>query len=223
MNYIHLTAKKKGLNQAQLNVLSREMYERILRESLKGSTGYLGKYYEPIVRHLLTAHGLTARDFHARENGSNQHIVEDGVLVIDGQRIKYEVKSGDGIIGWLEPSEDPAWSEDDILPDVDLIVYTCEVKNLTCEDDILDNSVVLTRSEFLQFISTEGPKRSQTVRTATKTATNDQHLRELNSKFNGKWRDCIIMQSAYRKARQAACESGNYLSLRSFLQEKGRA
>lgn len=223
MNYIRMTAKKRGINQEQLDVLSTAMYERIVRESLKGSTGYLGKYYEPIVRHLLTAHGLTARDFHARENGSNQHDIEDGVLFLNGKRIKYEVKTGDGIIGWIAPTEEPAWSEDDILPGIDFVIYTCEVKQLTCEDDVLDNSVVLTRTEFLQFISTEGPKRSQTVRTATKAATNDQHLRELNDKFNEKWRDCIIMQSAYRKARQAACESGNYCSLRSFLQENGRA
>lgn len=221
MNRIELTAKKHGLGQQTLNDLQNKKYARLEAEEAKRSTGVYAKDFEPNVRHLLTKHGLTRNDFHCRTNGSNTHYIEDGVIFVNGQRLRYEVKTGDGIIGYIEPSEDPEWNEDDILPGVDLVIYACEVKEMTCEDDILDNTIVLMRNGFLTFIATEGPKNKKTVRTATKFGTNDKFWREQNKK-GGHWRDCIVLQPTYRRARQIACLSGEYTSLRTFLEENDR-
>lgn len=221
MLYVKLTAKKKGLNQEKLDQLQMEKTERLEREERKGSTGVHGKGYEPNVRHLLTVHGLSENDFHARTNGSNTHIVEDGVLMINGRRIKYEVKSGDGIVGYIEPTEQPVFDENDIFPGIELIMYTAEPKKLDSEDMILDRTLVLTREQFLAFIACEGPKRAQSVRTAVKFGTNDHTLREINT-CGGNWKDCITLQPTYRAARAAACKGHQYKTLRDFLQELGR-
>lgn len=234
MKYIELTRKRRGLAQEALDTQNSALYARLRQEATlteeamaagktKGSTGSNGKYAEPIVRHLLTAHGLTADDMHARTNGSNTHVVEDGVLYIQGARVKYDVKTGDGIVGYIEPTAHPTWTEDDILPELDLVIYACEVESFASEDDVLDGFIVLTRAEFLEFISVNGPKRKQNPITATKAATNGKDLRYYNKHAEEKLRDCITLQPAYRAARAAACESGMYLSLRSFLQDIGRA
>ena len=237
MRQIHLTAKQKGLPQEKLDALQSDKYARLDAEELKGSTGVYAKDYEPNVRHQLAKHGLTERDFHARTNGSNSHYVEDGVIFINGVRLRYEVKTGDGIVGYIKPTRNPEFDENDILPGIDLVIYACEVKEMQDEDDILDNSVVLTRSEFLTFLAVNGPKRSRTVATATKFGTNDKFWRDKNRAYNEfvknhpytelpflpPWKDCIVLQPTYRDARQKACLSGDYTSLRTFLEENGRA
>ena len=213
---IELNAKRRGLKQEALDDELNAMWDGLHSEEALGSTGWFNKGYEPSVRHLMASHGLVEGDAHARRNGTNSYI-DDGVIFINGQRFRYEVKSGDGIVAQFPMTETPVFDEDMILPGADLVVYTCEVKELRDEDDVLDNSIVLTRAEFLEFIATEGPKRNKTVKSAVKFGMNSPMARRT------KMKDCICLQPTYRKARQDACLSGNYLSLRSFLQDIGRA
>jgi hypothetical protein len=222
MRRIELTAKKGGLGQKKLNELQSAKYARLDAEERKHSTGVFGKDYEPNVRHLLAKCGLTKNDFHCRENGSNTHYIEDGVIWIDGVRLRYEIKTGDGIIGSFEATETPIFDEDLIFPGIDLVIYTCEPRKMESEADIKNRSLVLTRSEFIQFISTEGPKNKQCAKTATKFGINDHYYRDMNNEQGTKYRDCIILQPSYRKARESACKSERWMKLGEFIEKYGR-
>lgn len=228
--FFELKAKRKGISQDKLNQAQEAAFDRLDKQDTKGlqehgraSTGRYGKMYEPAVRHQLSARGLESYDYKARPNDGRY----DGKLFYNGHYLKYEIKTGDGIVGDMMPTDQPSWTEDDILPKADIVIYCAEPSLLEDEDDLLDNSVALYRAEFLEFIAVNGPKRSQSVRTATKAGTNDAYWRAVNCdrKKNGEKpvRDCICLQSAYRAARWNACISGEYRSLRTLLEELGRA
>ena len=215
---IKLSAKKRGLSQEKLTSEQLAMLERIAKETVKGSTGALGKLYEPIVRHLMSAHGLSIGDFRARAQEK-----ADIVVYIDGRAVTVEVKTGDGIVANYNGGK---LEEADILPGKDVVVYCTEPSALEDIDSLLDNSIAVTRSEFINDVLTVGQKRHPNFRSGLKTATNNTALRAVNRERQTMGlepiRDCYIMQPSYRKARWALCQSGEYTTLRTFLEEIGR-
>ena len=215
---IKLSAKKRGLSQEKLTSEQLAMMARIVSEAMKGSTGALGKLYEPIVRHLMTAHGLSVGDFRARSQEK-----ADIVVHIGGRALTVEVKTGDGIVAGYH---DGQLEEADILPGKDVIVYCTEPGELEDIDSLLDNSIAVTRSEFINGVLTAGQKRHPNFRSGLKAATNNSALRATNRERQAMGlepiRDCYTMQPTYRKARWALCQSGEYTTLRTFLEEIGR-
>lgn len=215
---IKLEAKKRGLSQDKLTTEQLAMLARIARESQKGSTGALGKLYEPIVRHLMTAHGLSMGDFRARTQEK-----ADIIVYVEGHAVTVEVKTGDGIVANYN---DGQLEEADILPGKGAIVYCTEPGELEDLDDLLDNSIVVTRAEFIGGVLCAGQKRHPNFRSGLKAATNSAALRAENKERQAiglePIRDCYTMQPTYRKARWALCQSGEYTSLRTFLEEIGR-
>ena len=220
---IHLQAKGHGIGQKKLDAAQLEAGKRIIAEVLKQSTGAMGKLYELVVRFLLYKDGLKLSDFRARPAGEL-----DFTLTIDGKRIRGQIKTGDGIVtGRMAPSDELEVSEADIMPGCDVIVYCTEPSKLDSVDAVLDNSVVVSREEFLSVVLTAGQKRRPNWRSGIKRDTNNSGLREQNRAHKGEpgykpVRDCCTMQPSYRSARWELCQSGELTSLRTFLQDIGR-
>lgn len=221
---VNLFFEKKHGNMTieELEKAFDEFSARLSREAMKKSTGYMGKWLDPTIRHAITVKGLhSAHDMRAR---SNENLADDGRILVNGKWLHYEVKSGSGIVGKLVPTSQPSWNENDILPKKEIVFYCAEPKEIQTFDDLKRLVIALTREEFIDFIKTEGPKRGHELKTVTKAGTDDLHYREINEELppGEKIRDCICLQSAYNKARAVAIKSGRYKTFGQFLQEIGR-
>lgn len=210
--------KDHDLSKYKLDLIALEVLGRLLKEQGKGSTGTSGKAFEIAVRRLLYKCGLAEEDYRARSSK-----VDDFRIVVNGKAYRGEIKTGDGIVA-NTGAED--LTEDDVLPGKALIVYCTEPEKLNSIDDLLDNTVVVSREEFLDTVLTAGQKRHPNWRSGLKPATNNLALRAENKirKANGEkpLRDCYTMQPTYRKARWELCQSGELTTLRTFLEEIGR-
>ena len=170
----------------------------------------------------------------------------------DGQKhlVRIEIKSGSGIVAQL-PAElgtrsiadfDESW----ILPGADLVIYAAKPGEFETLDDLLDNSVVMGRSEFITMVSNAGGKRKSGFTTCFTVQCNNTALVKKNAALPGReivdkktgekkitkrgcprWTDCIVMQTSYLDARAEAVElglaTGEMMSLRTWLEEIGRA
>lgn len=128
-----------------------KMYARVCAEKAKGSTAerydFSMKAVEAIIREAVYKR-MKAADYRARSAGK-----ADLYLYINGKRAKAEVKCGGTIL-----SNAPLdWDEDDLFADAPYIVFPV-ITEIHDEDDVLDNSLIFTREEFLSICESASRK-----------------------------------------------------------------
>lgn len=121
------------------------MTERSIAEAMKGSTAerfaISQKAVEAFVRDFWYDGGLRSEsDFRARTAGKAD-------LIMFGRRA--EVKSG-GTVGIPESA---SWDENDVMPDAHFVVFPL-MDEITCADDVPDNTLVMERSAFIEIAAT---------------------------------------------------------------------
>lgn len=121
---------------------------RYAQEKKKGSTAeryaYSMKKVEYVIRHECYEGGLRSEeDFRARRQGS-----PDIILTINGVRGRGEVKCGGTVSkgGWCGENFD----ECDIMPDAVYVIIPL-ITEIYDDDDVYDNSIILTRAEYLDI------------------------------------------------------------------------
>lgn len=176
----------------------------------KGSTGTAGAYFEIIVRHLWKKCGIVPEDFrvHSKDQRDALNRKNGGL----------EIKSGSGIIGYTRTETISA----DFCRLDRYVAYCAKPDELRDVDDVLDNTLIFTRDEFIEFVGTCGLKRKAgNFASGCKLGVDDKGLRELNKTLprGQKVHDCIVLQPSYLEARWQACQSGEYTTLRTFLEE----
>lgn len=211
-------------------------------------TGSEGYQFEKAVEQLVSASGVKTEKIAAP--GKVDRIVY--LPGADGKKHRYnmEIKSGSGIVANL-PAEKGLrsiadFTEDVILPGVDLVVYAAKPGEFECLDDLLDNSAVLSREAFIAMVSTNCGKRKSGFESGFSVQCNNSALVEKNRALPGReiidkktgekkitkrgcerWTDCIVMQTSYLEARAEGVElglaTGEYISLRTWLEDNGRA
>lgn len=127
----------------------REFHARLRAESIKGSTGDIGKFADFHVRDFVMAHGVQSKaDVRCRAAGKS-----DWTIRINGRLYHGETKTAAG--GWKVSQ--PGIRAEDIYPNADFIAYTAEVDNLT-EDNLPDMIFLLTREQFIELLTVTGRK-----------------------------------------------------------------
>lgn len=194
----------------------------------RGSTGCDNSVYEVICRHLFNSCGLRKGDNFARKAEQ-----DDVTVYLNGKRFRIEIKSGsDCIVGMIPAMLGDHISRhtvDEILPKADLVCFAARVHDFEDLDDLLDESLVMTREEFIQFCITYSGTRKQAFETAFKLGVNGTSLRKDNKDRKaagqeGRWTNCIVLQPAYAERRaQAITDNFEYMTLRAWLEENGRA
>ena len=248
MEKMALAAKAKQ-SQSRLD----ELMDKIWNKYSKG-TGADGSRYEKVVAQLVSANGI-----------KTELVAESGrvdLLVYlpdpSGKRKLYriEIKTGTGIVAQLAPTFGDSMeqhSEDELLPKADLVIYTARATEFEDIDDLLDESLVLERKDWIQFMIENSGVRKHGFSTAFKLSVNNGTLREKNEaiaprpvvdkkgnqvydedgnpKFTkrglDRWTDCIVIQEAYQKQiAQAITDNlatNEYRTLGRWLEEIGRA
>lgn len=190
-------------------------YDKLELAELRGSTGSTADMIEAIVRHVCRPSGLDYKDI--RVHSSGEHDVSTRIKNII---LHMEIKTGNGIVGYTRTE-----TIDQHYCKLDKYVAYCPApKTCATLDDVLDTTLVFTRDEFIAFVGTVGLKRKAgNFSSGCKLAVNSKALREENKlrKLRGEkpLHDCIALNPAYQEARIRAMESGEYMTLRSFLQE----
>lgn len=137
------------MKKAELIKAFEELEERLYDEMLKGSTGYRGKWADVYGRHYLLKKGIGSVD-DVRCRKATQ---DDACIVVRGKRSTFEIKTGAG--GWACVHAE--WTEDDILPGKDYVVFTCEPALLTREN-YAEMLRVFTREQFVEMLRETGSK-----------------------------------------------------------------
>lgn len=180
-----------------------DMEKRLQAEKAKNSTGYIGKKWEIITRDTILVKGLSSvNDFRARKMEKT-----DITVKIAGKLQKIEVKTG-GAVNYDAPA---AWTEQDIFPGADYVVFSLNAIYDCTLDDILDENYVFTRKEFIQFledaISAPNPRKGKT---------------RLESALSLKSSGALNIQlSAPARARGLDWIAENGTTLRTFMEENG--
>lgn len=235
---------KDGQNQTTLDKLFKDVEAKYMR-----GTGVSGARFELTVKHLASAKGL--RTDTIAETGKT-----DVIVYVDGKRIRLEVKTGCGIVAQLKPTLGDVidnYSEADLLPNVDLIVFAPRASEFEDIDELLDETLVLDVPSWAEFMIENSGKRKHSFGTAFKLSVNNNKLRDLNDAIPARpmldkkgnpvleedgtpkmtkrgiprWTDCITMQEAYRQqiveAVQYNAETHDFRTLGEWLEEIGRA
>lgn len=194
----------------------------------RGSTGCDNSTYEVICRHLFNKNGLRKGDNFARKAEQ-----DDVVVYVGGHRMVVEIKSGsDCIVGNIpEKLGDhiTRHTVDEILPKADLVCFAARVHDFEDLDDLLDESLVMTREEFIEFCITYSGSKKQAFETAFKLGVNGKSCRDKNKERKasgevGRYTNCIVLQPSYAERRaQAITDNFEYQTLRDWLEENGRA
>lgn len=109
----------------------------------------------------------------------------------DGQKhlIRIEIKSGSGIVAQLTPRlglrSIDEFDESVILPKADMVIYAAKPGEFETLDDLLDNSVVMDRSEFITMVSNAGGKRKSGFTTCFSVQCNNTALAAKNKALAG--------------------------------------
>lgn len=262
---------KAHQSQTKLNDLMVKAYEKYAN----AGTGSDGDHFEIAVGQLASACGIKTE--YIKAPGRVDLIVY--LVGADGKKHRYciEIKSGSGIVAQLKPRlglrNISEFTEDVILPGVDLVIYAAKPGKFGTLDDLLDSTVVLTRREFIDMVSSAGGKRKSGFETCFSVQCNNETLVKKNAELTGsveiwdeagnkvlgpdglpvlvptirktktpdketgeyketrrgcpRWTDCIVMQTSYLDARAEAVElglaTGDYISLRTWLEDNGRA
>lgn len=205
------------MKRTEINERLAMRAERVQAAREKKSTGENGKYFEILSRSFIKKKPFTSiSDFRARVNYEAEN---DFTLVLNGKRYCFEFKTGAGEIAASETvgksffSEDDRYNPNNYLIGKDIVVYNPYPEDyvITCLDDIekyrdniLDDSFVFTRKEFLDFITENSGKRKHSLFTATK--------------FN---HGCtrINIQSNYLKQIANALDGCEYPTFRTYLED----
>lgn len=215
MEKINLMNKNKRNTQTGFEARVNDFYRKLELAELRGSTGSTADMIELAVRHACKPSGVMYNDI--RVHSSGEHDVSTRV---ERKLLRVEVKTGNGIIGYTRTE-----TIDERYCKLDQYVAYCPTpKTCATLDDVLDTTLVFTRDEFIAFVGTVGLKRKAgNFSSGCKLAVNSKALREENKlrKLRGEkpLHDCIALNPAYQEARIRAMESGEYMTLRSFLQE----
>ena len=222
--------RREKAESAHAERLAKAAYKNITTGK-KQDTGFIGRQYEPHVRGMMTAHGLTAEaDFRARTASKS-----DCIVYINGKRYDVEVKTGGGIIGTAEKAGLAAFEgipePDMCLVGKDLIVYCARADKLETEDDIRAYSIVMDRETFLRFIVEYGPKRKKVWSAAVQLATNNSYFRQLNKEAKAAGSPARLYDSVSIQSQnvdtldveiRAGIENGKFESLGAWLERNGR-
>lgn len=136
-------------------------YAELSREKLNSSkdTGVLPKWAETVVRAACNGERLARNDVKARGLEKT-----DIMMVIDGKRIKLEVKCGAGAVfysrkdGCGNPLDLPQsldeFSENQILAGADFVVYAPDTFPdwLNNPEQVIKSCFVLTRQDFIEML-----------------------------------------------------------------------
>lgn len=136
-------------------------YAMLSREKLNSSkdTGVLPKWAETVIRAACNGERLAFNDVKARKSEKS-----DIVMVVNGRRIKVEVKCSAGAVfyarkdGCGNPLDLPQtldeFSENQILAGADLVVYAPDTFPdwLNNPEQVLRSCFVMTRSDFINLL-----------------------------------------------------------------------
>lgn len=260
---------KAHQSQTKLEELMAKAYARYWN----AGTGSAGDQFEIAVAQLASACGIKT-EFVKAAGKVDLLVYLPGA---DGKKhlIRIEIKSGSGIVAQLKPRlgfrSISEYDESVIMQGADLVIYAAKPSEFETLDDLLDSTVVLTRSEFIEMVSNAGGKRKSGFETCFSVQCNNSALveknrslpamvkvtdesgaivkgadgkdawfetsRKIKDKKTGeeketrrgcpRWTDCIVMQTSYLDARAEAVElglaTGEMISLRSWLEDNGRA
>ena len=231
----------------QSSIRLQSLLAKAFEKYAGAGTGVNGDYFELAVTQLASAGGIRTERIKAAGK-------VDIVVYLPGadgkkRRVRIEVKSGSGIVTTLSPELSTRSIADFdpsvILPLADLVIYAAKPGEFTCLDDLLDNTAVLTREEFIAMVCSAGGKRKSGFETCFTVQCNNTALVKKNQELPGReiidkktgekkitkrgcprWTDCIVMQTSYLEARADAIDTGlatgEMLSFRSWLEENGR-
>lgn len=232
-----------------------EIMAKVYSKYMNAGTGSDGYQFEKAVEQEISACGV--KNEYIQAAGKVDRIVyiagEDGKK----HRVRIEIKSGSGIVATLAPElglrSIADFTEDAVLPGVDLVIYAAKPGEFECLDDLLDNSVVMTRVEFITMVSENCGKRKSGFESGFSVQCNNSALVDKNKALPARpvldrkgnpvldedgnvkmtrrgcerWTDCITMQTSYLDSRAAAVDlglaTGEMTSLRTWLEDNGRA
>lgn len=235
---------KAKQSQTRLEALMAKAYEKYAN----AGTGSDGDQFEIAVVQVASACGIKT-EFVKAAGKVDLLVYLPGA---DGKKhlLRIEIKSGSGIVAQL-PAQlgtrsiadfDESW----IYPNADLVIYAAKPGEFETLDDLLDNTAVLTRREFIDMVSTNCGKRKSGFESGFSVQCNNSALIEKNKALPGReivdkktgekkitkrgcprWTDCIVMQTSYLDSRAGAIDlglaTGDYISLRTWLEDNGRA
>lgn len=189
----------------------------------RGSTGYHGAQFELYACDAMAKYGI--KTSYVKKAGC-----ADFTMTVDKHDYAIEIKSGSGIVGQKPVQAGDSignYSEADILPGADFVVYAAKPKEFEDMEELLDYSLVFTREEFISWAIENAGSRKHGFSTAFKLGVNNSALRAENKALKAMgektYSDCICLQASYLDQReQAIKENYEYCTLREFLQNYGR-
>ena len=129
----------------------KAFFERLDNETMKRSTGSIGKMLDYLCRDYIMAHGVEkADDVRCRHQDK-----ADAVVYVNGKRKAIEVKSACGAVMYGKGLSKADILPDNIYPRTSYIVYTAEVAFIN-RSNFAGLMLVFTRDEFVQMLEDTG-------------------------------------------------------------------
>lgn len=172
---------KAKQSQTRLEAIMAQAAEKFSN----AGTGSDGDQFEIAVRQLVAHRGVNRAE--VQSAGKVDQIAY--MAGTDGKkhRSRIEIKSGSGIVAQLEPElglrSISDFSEADILPDVDLVIYAAKPAEFETLDDLLDGTAVLARIEFIKMVEGAGGKRKSGFETCFSVQCNSTALVKRNKEL----------------------------------------
>ena len=170
---------KAKQSQTTLEAVMAQAWEKFHN----AGTGSDGDQFEIAVKQVASAGGVKIASVTASGKVDLIVFLEDP-LTGAKRRHRIEIKSGSGIVATLAPRlgfrNISEYSEADILPDADLVVYAAKPGEFETLDDLLDGTAVLPRSEFIDMVSNAGGKKKSGFETCFTVQCNNTALVKKN-------------------------------------------
>jgi hypothetical protein len=129
----------------------KAFFARLDNETMKRSTGSIGKMLDYLCRDYIMAHGVEkADDVRCRHQDK-----ADAVVYVNGKRKAIEVKSACGAVMYGKGLSKADILPDNIYPRTSYIVYTAEVAFIN-RSNFAELMLVFTRDEFVQMLEDTG-------------------------------------------------------------------
>lgn len=166
---------KAKQSQTALEALMAQAAEKFQ----KAGTGGNGDQFEIAIKQLASAGGVKIASVTASGRVDLVVFLPDP-MTGKKRRYRIEIKSGSGIVAQLAPElglrNISEYSEADILPGADLVIYAAKPGEFETLDDLLDGTAVLTRAEFIAMVSSAGGKRKSGFETCFSVQCNNSAL-----------------------------------------------